>query len=103
MVGGSTSCTAGNALGAGLLEGRHRQLVTTGAHTGVSRWARRMVRASGARERILSPGRETLAPPSTSTLTPNGGRRRRLAGAEGTMAQEVVLHAGVAQGCFCDT
>src|SRR5215471_20860497 len=32
MVGGSTPCTAGDALGAGLLEGLHRQLVTIGAH-----------------------------------------------------------------------
>jgi hypothetical protein len=94
MVGGRTPCTAGDALGAGLLQGRHRQLVTTGAHTGVSRWARRRVRASGARERLRAPGRETLAPPSTSTVTPNGGRRRRLAGAEGTRAHEAVRHAG---------
>src|SRR5262249_16893899 len=32
MVGGSTPCTAGDALGAGRLAGRHRQRVTTGAH-----------------------------------------------------------------------
>src|SRR5262249_30700087 len=58
---GRTPCTAGDALGAGRLAGRHRQLVTTGAHTGVSRWARRRVRASGARERLRSPGRETYS------------------------------------------
>src|SRR5215831_21406644 len=32
MVGGSTPCTAGDARGAELLAGHHRQRLTTGAH-----------------------------------------------------------------------
>src|SRR5262245_41620174 len=65
MVGGRTPCTAGDTLGAGLREGLHRQLVTTGGDrcqpvsTADGAWAH----GAGPGGRGRFPGRVERTPP----------------------------------------
>jgi hypothetical protein len=90
MVGGSTPCTAGDALGEGLREGRHRQLVTTGGDK-----CQQVSTAEGAR------GHVTPLAVSPPPRRPRGEPRVRPAGQ--VLADEVGLVTAFLQQIISDT